>query len=158
MAPERANDLRHLGDFTVGSRVLAIAALAVPVGAFSACVAWTLLRLIGSTAAYAVSVLLLRRSVLTEKLARRGVHLNREYSVDPLETLFVGDVMDDGPAAALDPTAPAVYADDTLRHVAYVMVESDHTILPVVQREGTAAVMGSIGLEQLLAATTAWSS
>ena len=45
--------------------------------------------LIGATAAYAVSVLVLRRSVLTEKIARRGLHLSREYSVDPLEVLFV---------------------------------------------------------------------
>ena len=48
---------------------------------------------VASTAAYAVSVLLLRRSVLTEKIARRGVHLSREYSVDPLEVLFVSEVM-----------------------------------------------------------------
>ncbi len=49
--------------------------------------------LIGSSAAYAVSVLLLKRSVLTEKIARRGFHLSREYDVDPLEVLFVGEVM-----------------------------------------------------------------
>jgi H+/Cl- antiporter ClcA/CBS domain-containing protein len=48
---------------------------------------------IGATTAYAVSVLLLRRSVLTEKIARRGYHLSREYDVDPLEILFVGEVM-----------------------------------------------------------------
>ena len=45
--------------------------------------------LIGATAAYVISVLALRRSVLTEKIARRGLHLTREYSVDPLEVLFV---------------------------------------------------------------------
>ncbi len=48
---------------------------------------------VAATAAYGVSVLLLRRSVLTEKVARRGVHLSREYSVDPLEVLFVSEVM-----------------------------------------------------------------
>ncbi len=50
--------------------------------------------LISSTAAYALSVLLLKRSVLTEKIARRGLHLTREYSTDPLETFFVEEVMD----------------------------------------------------------------
>ena len=40
-------DVSHLGDFTVTPRMLVIAALAVPVGAVSACVAWALLRLIG---------------------------------------------------------------------------------------------------------------
>jgi CBS domain-containing protein len=34
-------------------------------------------------------VILLKRSVLTEKLARRGLHLTREYSVDPLEVHLV---------------------------------------------------------------------
>jgi chloride channel protein, CIC family len=50
--------------------------------------------IIGASTAYAVSVLLLKRSVLTEKIARRGYHLSREYDVDPLEILFVGEVMD----------------------------------------------------------------
>ncbi len=53
--------------------------------------------LITSTAAYAVSALLLKRSVLTEKVARRGYHLSREYDVDPLEVLFVDEVMHPDP-------------------------------------------------------------
>jgi len=34
-----------------------------------------------------------KRSILTEKVARRGFHVSREYSVDPLERLCVSDVM-----------------------------------------------------------------
>jgi H+/Cl- antiporter ClcA len=49
--------------------------------------------IIGASAAYAVSVLVLKRSILTEKVARRGFHLSREYDVDPLEVLFVREVM-----------------------------------------------------------------
>jgi chloride channel protein, CIC family len=49
---------------------------------------------IASATAYGLSVLLLKRSILTEKIARRGFHLTREYSVDPLEVLFVREVMD----------------------------------------------------------------
>jgi CBS domain-containing protein len=41
-----------------------------------------------------VTVLLLRRSILTEKLARRGQHIAREYSVDLFEMMRVGDVME----------------------------------------------------------------
>ncbi|HEY2716324.1 MAG TPA: chloride channel protein [Solirubrobacterales bacterium] len=108
--------------------------------------------LIAASAAYAVSVLLLRRSVLTEKVARRGVHLSREYSVDPLEVLFVGDVMAAGPAAAETVAgAPIVFADDTLRHVAYLMAASEHTVLPVAEREAPERVLGTVALEQLLA-------
>ncbi|HEX8753613.1 MAG TPA: chloride channel protein [Solirubrobacterales bacterium] len=108
--------------------------------------------LIGATAAYAVSVLVLRRSVLTEKVARRGVHLSREYSVDPLEVLFVGDVMSDEAAPAATATgAPVVFADDTLRRVAYVMADSGQTVLPVAERAEPSRVVATVGLEQLLA-------
>jgi CBS domain-containing protein len=50
--------------------------------------------LIGSVAALGVTVLIMRRSILTEKLARRGHHITREYSIDPFELARVGDVMD----------------------------------------------------------------
>ena len=49
--------------------------------------------LVGSVVAHAFTVLTLKRSILTEKVARRGYHLSREYSVDPLEILFVREVM-----------------------------------------------------------------
>ncbi|HUI81448.1 MAG TPA: chloride channel protein [Bryobacteraceae bacterium] len=45
------------------------------------------------TIAHGFTALTLRRSILTEKVARRGYHLSREYSVDPLEILFVREVM-----------------------------------------------------------------
>ncbi len=50
--------------------------------------------LIAATVAHLVSVLILKRSILTEKVARRGFHVMREYSVDPLEATFVREVMD----------------------------------------------------------------
>ena len=50
--------------------------------------------LIACVAALATTVLLLRRSILTEKLARRGQHIAREYSVDLFELMRVQDVMD----------------------------------------------------------------
>lgn len=49
--------------------------------------------LVACAGAYAVSVLVLKRSILTEKVARRGFHVMREYAVEPLEALFVRDVM-----------------------------------------------------------------
>jgi hypothetical protein len=45
----------------------------------------------------AVTVLLLRRSILTEKVARRGHHILREYAVDPFDLLRVNEVMDKVP-------------------------------------------------------------
>jgi CIC family chloride channel protein len=49
--------------------------------------------LTGAVAAYAVTVLLMKRSILTEKIARRGQHITREYAIDPFELARVRDVM-----------------------------------------------------------------
>jgi H+/Cl- antiporter ClcA/CBS domain-containing protein len=49
--------------------------------------------LLACVVSYAMGVLLQPRSILTERLSRRGFHLSREYGVDPLETVMVRDVM-----------------------------------------------------------------
>lgn len=49
--------------------------------------------LLACVTAHAFTVLTLKRSILTEKISRRGHHLSREYVVDPLEALAVEDVM-----------------------------------------------------------------
>ncbi len=50
--------------------------------------------LAGAVAALGVTVLLMKRSILTEKLARRGHHITREYSIDLFEFARVREVMD----------------------------------------------------------------
>jgi H+/Cl- antiporter ClcA len=49
--------------------------------------------LMASVMSYAVTVLLQKRSILTERLSRRGLHLSREYGVDPLEQMLVSQAM-----------------------------------------------------------------
>jgi H+/Cl- antiporter ClcA/CBS domain-containing protein len=49
--------------------------------------------LCASAVAYGFTVLTMRRSILTEKIARRGYHIYREYGVDPLERHVVDEVM-----------------------------------------------------------------
>jgi chloride channel protein, CIC family len=49
--------------------------------------------LVASVIAHGFTVLVLKRSILTEKVARRGYHLSREYAVDPLEILSARDAM-----------------------------------------------------------------
>jgi chloride channel protein, CIC family len=68
--------------------------------------------LVACMAADAVTVLVLRRSIMTEKVARHGHHVTREYIVSPLQRLLVGQVMDGKP-----PTLPAQHtvADLSLR-------------------------------------------
>ena len=49
--------------------------------------------LLATVTAHTFTVLVLRRSILTEKISRRGLHLSREYAVDPLEIMFIREVM-----------------------------------------------------------------
>ena len=61
--------------------------------------------LVVATVSHLVSVLVLKRSILTEKVARRGFHVMREYAVDPLEATFVREVMDTD-VFTVEPTRP----------------------------------------------------
>jgi len=49
--------------------------------------------LAAAAVAYGFTVMFMRRSILTEKIARRGYHIYREYSIDPLERHYVDEVM-----------------------------------------------------------------
>lgn len=49
--------------------------------------------LAASFSAYTLTVLVMKRSILTEKVARRGFDIFREYAVDPLEQLRAGEIM-----------------------------------------------------------------
>ena len=53
-----------------------------------------LLPLLAATlVAYGFTRVVMQRSILTEKIARRGYHIYREYGVDPLERHHVDEVM-----------------------------------------------------------------
>jgi CBS domain-containing protein len=82
----------------------------------------------------------MKRSILTEKIARRGYHVSREYSVDPLELLSLEDVMTREVV-----TVPAsLPVKDLLgqyfqgagpnQHQGYPVVDTDGTILGVITR------------------------
>lgn len=49
--------------------------------------------LLAAIVAHGLTVLVLPRSILTEKISRRGFHLSREYAIDPLEITRVSAVM-----------------------------------------------------------------
>ncbi|GAA4512022.1 chloride channel protein [Actinoallomurus oryzae] len=101
--------------------------------------------LIASASAYALSVLTLKRSVLTEKIARRGLHLTREYSTDPLEAFFASDVM------ATEPTVlrPGQTVQEALRHIAAADGGGQH-LYPVTGEDGR--LLGVLPHARLLSA------
>jgi chloride channel protein, CIC family len=104
------------------------------------------------TAAYLVTSLVMPRSILTEKLSRRGYHLSREYGVDPLETVSVGEVMSPNAVDAVLATGELevfAYSDETCRAVAEEMATTRVLRMPVVDRQ-TGVVCGTISAEDLL--------
>jgi CIC family chloride channel protein len=112
--------------------------------------------LAASVAAHAFSVLTQRRSILTERLGRRGFHLSREYSVDPLESMTVAQVMrassEEAERVLDEETILArnfASSDETLRTVVERMAQSRVFEMPVVSR-GKRTVTGRISLEDLL--------
>ena len=97
--------------------------------------------LCGTVAALAVTVLLLRRSILTEKLARRGQHVAREYAVDLFELMRVGDAMDRQPPVVADDLplnafAARVAANDAVlcRHQGVLLVNGAGHLTGIITR------------------------
>jgi len=109
--------------------------------------------LIGSIAAAGVTVLLMRRSILTEKLARRGRHVTREYGVNPLHVLRVEDVMDPPVAPPTAAMAPVVtYPDELLETAMRKLLEHEVDVLPVASPEDPARVVGYVERSAILGA------
>src|ERR1700678_2803190 len=109
---------------------------------------------LGCIASYLLTALLMPRSILTEKLSRRGYHLTREYGVDPLEIVIVSDLM--SPVSPLADSGEKTgarglfgYADCPCRSAAELMATEGIASLPVVDR-ATQRIHGTITLQDLL--------
>jgi CBS domain-containing protein len=96
--------------------------------------------LLGSVLSYGFTVLTMKRSILTEKVARRGYHISQEFGVDPLERLNVGQVMSSAVV-----TIPAAMPIKQLvrqfflgpkgkQHQGYPVVAEDGSLLGVVTK------------------------
>src|SRR2546423_2208029 len=108
--------------------------------------------LVACVAADAVTVLLMKRSILTEKVARRGYHLTREYSANPLHLLRVQDVMEPPVLPVADRPAAVSYPDELLDHALTKMLEHEVDLLPVVNRSEPEQVVGYVARDGILAA------
>jgi hypothetical protein len=107
----------------------------------------------GCISAYLVTALLMPRSILTEKLSRRGYHLTREYGVDPLELVIVRELMSPVPHVETFATSTLpelfTYADGTCRGAAELMATEGVASIAVVDR-ATHRVSGTLTLQDLL--------
>jgi H+/Cl- antiporter ClcA/CBS domain-containing protein len=86
--------------------------------------------------AYGVTVLLLKRSILTEKIARRGHHISREYHVDPFDLVRVSAIM----TQAVDTLPDTATVAQAVAH--FTTLQPVHTSYPVVDAQGV--VMGEV--------------
>ncbi len=105
---------------------------------------WALLLpvLMASIAGMAVTVLWIPRSILTEKVARRGVHVAREYSVHPLEGQAVKDIMVPrnkvaavAQNASLNDMAEQLAQHTSDSHASYPVVDASQKVLGVLARQ-----------------------
>lgn len=90
-----------------------------------------------SAAAYAISVLLMRRSILTEKIARRGRHILQEYTVDTLDLLQAGQIMTPAPETlpgAMNTAEALAFFTADARHRSYPVVDEEHRLIGLVSR------------------------
>jgi H+/Cl- antiporter ClcA len=79
---------------------------------------------------YGLTVMIMPRSIMTEKIARRGLHIYREYSVDPQERVFVQEVMSEGVVSV-----PAEMPLDQVESRFFAATQT-HRAYPVVDRHG----------------------
>jgi CBS domain-containing protein len=91
-------------------------------------------------ASFATTVLVMRRSILTERLARRGQHLSYEYTVDPFDVMRVSEIMA-RPVDTLPAAMPIVDAVDFFdvdsavpRHKSYPIVDTANRVVGMVSR------------------------
>jgi CIC family chloride channel protein len=96
--------------------------------------------LVACVASFAVTVLIMRRSILTERLARRGRHLTYEYTVDPFEVMRVSEIMTHPvhtlPARMTTEEALAFFDTESgvKRHKSYPVVDDAGNVVGMVSR------------------------
>jgi len=96
--------------------------------------------LVASVAAFGTTVLLMRRSILTERIARRGHHIMREYTIDPFLQTRVDQIMAK-PVHTLAGSIPIeeaiaffMAAEGPKRHKSYPVVDADGKLTGMVSR------------------------
>ena len=102
--------------------------------------------LVVCTIAHLFSVLTLKRSILTEKVARRGYHVSREYEIDPLHALLVRDVM----ATDVLTVDPRSSAAELYERLAEGSLQRRQRLYPVLDGDGL--LLGALALSDVRSA------
>jgi H+/Cl- antiporter ClcA len=103
-----------------------------------------LLPLLAATlVAHGFATIVMKRSIMTEKIARRGYHIYREYGVDPLERHYVDEVM--------SRTVEAIDANVTVRDAlaTYFGTNQKRRAYPVIRNEAVLGILDRATLERI---------
>jgi chloride channel protein, CIC family len=103
--------------------------------------------LVAAMAAHALTSLLMPRSIMTEKLSRRGYHLTREYTVDPLEVLTVREVMQNKVVAIPENATglyPGLNADGAHRQALYPVTNAAGHVVGIFTRADLKAIANGV--------------
>jgi CBS domain-containing protein len=87
--------------------------------------------------AYALAVLVLKRSILTEKISRRGRHILQEFSVDPLAIAQAGQIMTERPETLAEnmTVRDAIrYFEEQARHRSYPVIDGEGRVVGIASR------------------------
>jgi len=88
--------------------------------------------------AYGFTVLTMRRSIMTEKISRRGYHIYREYGVDPLERQHVDEVMSNAvtaiPAQLTIAATLEQFFGDGQSYRSYPVVDDEQRLVGMIER------------------------
>jgi H+/Cl- antiporter ClcA len=103
--------------------------------------------LLATGVSYGFTIMAMRRSIMTEKIARRGLHIYREYSVDPQERIFIGEVMTHN-ANTIDAGLPlhqvaSLYFGVTQQHHAYPVIAQEGRVVGMLDRSLLQQALGS---------------
>jgi H+/Cl- antiporter ClcA len=102
-----------------------------------------LLPLLAATlVAHGFATVVMRRSIMTEKIARRGYHIYREYGVDPLERHYIDEVM----SSSVETIDADLSVQDAL--VTFFGVTQTHRAYPAVIGGAVAGMVDRGALER----------
>jgi CIC family chloride channel protein len=88
----------------------------------------------GCTAGYLVSSLLMRNTIMTEKLARRGVRVPAEYAADHLDTINVADACSTDVVTVQADEPLSAVRERAASHQGFPIVDANGDLLGVVTR------------------------
>jgi len=103
----------------------------------------------GCVAAYFISFFLMKGSIMTEKIQRRGVKTPDAFEPDILQGVTVGQLLT--PAKTTGGIAPHVYAGDDAGFAAEMMGACNTDTLLVLEDQGSGKVAGIITAQAILA-------